>query len=120
MSIGHMAVLARRNNAVTKTAATVERRTVASSWAEDATSRLPVHYYQTPPLRGERLDFEAGNGYGKTFEFGDPETTIAHGDLLVIITSMVAADIGTEWQVQQIPERSSLTDVLKVDTVRRS
>lgn len=118
MSITAALAAARRELSIFKTA-TCEVRTAAASWVADPSARVACHYEQTPPERGERLDFEVGNGYGYTVWF-DEDTTIAEGDVVVIISSPVARDVGMELQVQQIPPRSNAGLLDKVDTVKRA
>lgn len=118
MSLAATLAAARRELAVLKTA-TCEIRLASADWAANPSTRVACHYEQTPPDRGERLDFEVGNGYGYTVWF-DEDVTIAERDLVVIVASPVARDVGMELQVQQIPPRSNAGALDKVDTVRRS
>ena len=117
MSLTATLAAAKRELSILKTA-TCEIRTATSSWAANPSARVACHYEQTPPTPGGPLDYEAGNGYGYTVWFDEPVSVDEH-DLVVVVSSPIAADAGKRLQVQGIPPRSNSGIVNKIEAVLR-
>jgi hypothetical protein len=111
---------ARREVKATFHTATCEIRTVASGFTPNASARVACSYEQTNPIAGEKLEYEGGNGYGYSVRFLDAPVAIKENDLVVIVASPTAADVGMKIQVQQIPPFGSNGLVSRIDGVRRN